>query len=239
MEIDIENAKRDPAAREAFIREHETFILQSAGKVCHKLVTKSDDAWSVALSAFNEAIDSFRPDQGNFQSFAFLVIQRRLTDHIRKLGKIDENEVPVEPYAFDGTIDEDPTALQAAVNEEAGRQAESRDIRPAAEEIAAMQEILKQYGFSFFDLAAVSPKAGKTKKYCALAAGAVLAHPELLDSMRKSHTLPASGILKAEKVPPKILERHRRYIIAVVEILEGDFPILGSYLQGLRKEMKQ
>ena len=39
----------------------------------------------------------------------------------------------------------------------------------AREEIAQMQSVLKEYGFSFFDLAESSPKAEKTKKSCARA----------------------------------------------------------------------
>lgn len=101
-----------------------------------------------------------------------------------------------------------------------------------------MQEVLQPYGFSFFDLASCSPKAGKTKKACALAIGALLSDEGLLSSMRITRTLPSKGILERVKISPKILERHRRYIIAAAEILDGDYPILQSYLTTIRKEMQ-
>ena len=36
----------------------------------------------------------------------------------------------------------------------------------------------------------------------------------------------------------KILDRHRRYIIAAAEILSGEYPVLAEYLGYIRKALK-
>ena len=50
-------AKTDAEKREIFIRDNERTILKIASASCSKYITRSDDEWSVALLAFNKAID--------------------------------------------------------------------------------------------------------------------------------------------------------------------------------------
>ena len=103
------------------------------------------------------------------------------------------------------------------------------------EEIAEAQELFRPYGFSFYDLADCSPRAEKTKRNCALAVRALLDDPELMDHLRRTGTLPMRDLSSDSRVPRKILDRHRRYIIAAAELLSGDFPILSAYMQYIRK----
>ena len=42
---------------------------------------------------------------------------------------------------------------------------------------------------------------------------------------------PIKNIAENTKVPRKILERHRKYIIAAVEIICNDFPLLQEYIK--------
>ncbi|MCR4611256.1 MAG: RNA polymerase sigma-I factor, partial [Lachnospiraceae bacterium] len=73
-------AKQDDDQRQNFIQENEDLILRLASKACGSYVTKSDDYYSIALIAFNEAIDSYDEGKGKFTSFASLVIKRRILD---------------------------------------------------------------------------------------------------------------------------------------------------------------
>ena len=59
--------------------------------------------------------------------------------------------------------------------------------------------------------------------------------PALLDRMRKTGALPGKELCRRAGVPPKLLEHHRRYIIAAAEILDGDYPHLADYLRFVRK----
>ena len=65
----------------------------------------------------------------------------------------------------------------------------------------------------------------------------ILKDQELQDKLRSQKSLPIRDILSSINVPRKLLERHRRYIIAAVEILNGDFPLLAEYMDTIRKVM--
>ncbi len=68
-------AKTDEPQREAFIQSYENLILKTASRASFRYVTKSDDEWSVALCAFSDAIDRYRPDQGSFLPFSLMLIK--------------------------------------------------------------------------------------------------------------------------------------------------------------------
>ena len=69
--------------RENFIRDNEQTILRIASKVSGKYITRSDDEWSVALLAFNKAIDTYSPDRGDFGGYAAVLIKRALVLALR------------------------------------------------------------------------------------------------------------------------------------------------------------
>ncbi len=236
MNDDAIRAKADPGFRDSFIENNSKFILACAYKAVGHFITLSDDEWSIALIAFNEAIDSFDEGKGNFSSLASLIIKRRLTDYLRTEYR-HSPEVLVDRGAVDGEVDEESEGL--GINLEVRkREAEMSMAEPSAissavtikDEIEALTGELGGYGFSFFDLTECSPKAEKTKKSCAEAIRNLYRDKALMDKMRSSHTLPIADIQKKSGLPRKILERHRKYIIAGAEILGGDYPRLSEYL---------
>ncbi len=104
---------------------------------------------------------------------------------------------------------------------------EKRDIR---DEIVSIQKTLSVYGFTFMDLTRCSPKASKTKRASSQAICFLVNNEQLIAQMRKTAKLPIGKISASIGVPRKIIERHRRYIIAAAEILAGDYPMLSEYL---------
>ena len=57
-----------------------------------------------------------------------------------------------------------------------------------------------------------------------------------MEALHKTRTLPMKELVKASGVSKKILDRHRRYIIAVAEILYGEYPLVRAYLTFIREE---
>ncbi|MBP1753635.1 MAG: polymerase, sigma 28 subunit, FliA/WhiG subfamily [Firmicutes bacterium] len=227
------DAKRDPSVLEVLVKQQEYYILKCASKTCHRYITKSDDEWSIALMAFTQAIQSYDLDKGSFLSFVDLVIKRRLIDYIKSQIKYN-NEVSVDPITFDTEPEEDAddAPLRIAVAEKVSKQ-DSNDLKY---EIEAANMMFKEYGFSFFELSECSPRAAKTRRACACAVNYMLQNPLLLSDLRTSKQLPLKIIEKNTKLPRKILERHRKYIIAAIEILSGEYPLLADYLQFIREE---
>ncbi len=229
-------AKADPEVREALMRQQEVYILRCASKTCHRFVSKSDDEWSISLLAFSQAIDSYEMEKGNFLSFTDLVIKRRLIDYIKSQSKYSL-ETPIDPVIFDAEPDEEAEDLpmRMAVAEQVSKQ-DNGDLKLEIEEAG---RIFHKFGFSFYDLSSCSPHAEKTRKACSKAVNYMLANPLLIQGLNHSSQLPLKMIEKNAKIPRKVLERYRKYIIAVIVILTGDFPNLSEYMRYIREEKEQ
>mgnify|MGYP000217070334 CR=1 FL=1 len=201
-------------------------------------VTRSDDEYSVALLAFYEAIEGYDPASGPFGAYASLVIGRRLADHYRSQHRFDV-ETPLAPQTFDGTVDRESAnaAMQQAVAEQ---MSEAKPIS-AQEEIEAANTVFEKYGFAFYDLAGkLRPKSGQRRAAAAPAAGGTLLHsPVLFASMQSAHSLPHQGTGAAVRRVARTITRHRDYIVAAALLIDGDYPILCTYLQTMRKEAEQ
>jgi RNA polymerase sigma factor len=217
-----------------FIARHRKHILICASKTVRRYITESDDEWSLALFAFTQAIQSYDLSKGSFLHFADMVIRRRLADYFKSQSRFAA-EIPVSPHIFDAEPEEDDEDLSIKLS--VAEKVSAEDERTLSDEIEAISQTLKLYGFSFFDLTSCSPKAAKTKAACADAVTYILRTPMLLEELKASRQLPIKNIEINRKIPRKILERHRKYIIAAAEILSGDYPCLAEYMQSIRKEL--
>ena len=229
-------AREDEAAMEAFIRRNRRFILGCAYKTMKRFVSESDDEWSVALIAFHEAVRSYDEGKGAFKSFAGLVIRRRLLDYVDSQARA-RREIAADITGAEPEEDEPAAPIQLEAQRRVAMEsmARAREETATRDEIEAMQQTLGTYGFSFFDLAECSPKARKTKEACARVIRALLADAALMGHMRRTGNLPVTALCGAADVSRKILENHRRYIIAAAEILDGDYPHLAEYLRFVKK----
>ncbi|MEE3420581.1 MAG: sigma factor [Lachnospiraceae bacterium] len=242
----VYEAKNDEAAFEQLCHQYHRFIMTCAYQVVRRFVTEHDDEWSTALIAFHEAVEAYDVSKGSFPSFAALVIKRRIADEARREGRHDQ-ELLMKPETMAGSVgddsDEEPPSaveleVQAKEREISEEKTEIPGVNPMKDEIDAVSDIFKEYGFTFFDLVDCSPKAGKTRESCAKAVAILLRDGAIFNQMRKTHMLPIAEILRISKLPRKLLERHRKYIIAAAEILHGEYPLLAEYMSSIRKEMK-
>ena len=241
MTREVLEIRHYPDRIDSFIDKHRKFIIHCANQTTGRFVTTSDDEFSIALIAFSEAINSFDEHKGSFMGFAAMVIRRRLTDHIRS-EKSHNTEISVEPYTIDSQLDEedDVNSLQMEIRAKTARMSEEMisEASSVKDEIEALSDILSEYGFDFFDLTDSSPVSRKTKRECARAIIALMNDETLLGLMRKRKTLPIRDLALRSGVRSKLLERHRRYIIAATEILNGEYPLLAEYMSYIKKEMK-
>lgn len=226
----------DSKIMETLVRQNEYFILKCASSVVHRYVNKTDDEWSIALTAFSRAVEDYSPEKGSFHHFSELVIRRKIIDYLRSQSKY-KAEIAVSPSVFDTPPEEEDeeAAMRAAVSDKIAVTTDD-SIKL---EIEAIGQVLSAYGFSFFDLTSCSPKAEKTKVACAKAVACIVREPIILNYMRESKLLPVKLIEKSSDIPRKILERHRKYIIAATEIITGDYPCLADYMRYIRKELGQ
>jgi RNA polymerase sigma factor len=220
----------DDALRESFIADYRPYIAKAASRFCKRYIDPSrDDEYSIALAAFNEAIDGYDDNAGkSFLGFADTVIRRRLIDYVRKEQR-HARSLPMS--AFEGeqsgespvNAAETAGAMDAYVAE---RLSESRRL-----EIEALAERLERCGISFTDLADRSPRHADSRAMLLGISAELASRPELMAAMERHGRLPIKELMEYCQVSRKTLERNRKYIMATALILSGDFPLLQSYLQ--------
>lgn len=231
---DLENkrilgAMQDAQARESFLADHRTFVYQMACNFCKRSLNwNQDDELSIALIGFDEAINSYSPERGvPFLAFARLVIQNKLTDFLRKESR--HKHFSLEPVQNEEGIILSPGEVQAAW----ANYTQEEVARERTEEIHQYDQRLKDFGLSFKELAAVSPKHRDTRETLMRAALVLCADPLMKKALFRKKTLPMKELTLASGINHKTLERGRKYIIAVALILsEGEaFLHLRSYIK--------
>lgn len=156
-ELVIKAQQGDARVREQILQDYRPFYLRVASGTCKKyLVLGRDDEASIAMIAFNEAIDSYNVDGGaSFFSFAEIVIKRRMVDHFRRQSKRTD-EIPLSSFERE---EQEDSVLQKIESKEAQTvlqiQEETEERR---EEIFRLDQLLSHYGIRFSDLVKVSPK---------------------------------------------------------------------------------
>ncbi|HZG74631.1 MAG TPA: RNA polymerase sigma factor SigI [Paenibacillus sp.] len=219
----------DEALRGDVLARYQPYVAKTAARFCKRYIhPESDDEYSIALSAFNEAIDAFDPEAGRaFLSFAETVIRRRLTDYVRKEQR-HASSVPQSAFLTEDDEGEtfDPIDVDASVD----RYRLDRDNEERKLEIAALNRELSDYGITFADLVEGSPKHEDTRRSLIGIGALISREPELFGPLAVKKTLPLKELSERVAVSRKTLERGRKYIIAVALIHMGSYPHLQSFV---------
>lgn len=220
--------KKDVDHIDRFIEEYKPFIASVVEKYAGRPVEYGvDDELSIALIAFNEAIQKYDINKGNFLSFARNVIKSRLIDYYRKERKDSGALI----YIGQGTADEEEASLEIGFEESIKNYHEEEISRLRRLEILEIKEELAKWGISFLDLARSSPKREETRRTYLRVVDFILSSPEILKTMMEKRYLPLDKIEKATKISRKKFERGRNYIIAAVVILSGDYKYIKDYIR--------
>jgi len=219
--------KGNELSREEFIQNHKPFIIKISSTLCKRYLTWGhDEELSIALVAFNEAIDSFKPDnRASFYGFAKTVINRRLIDYFRKESKHQVLSLtPLEPDK-DDLYDYESASSFKRYKEEA----QKSDF---AETVKNYTTVLAEYGIIFEDLVEVSPKHKDSKATLWRVAQELCKHSDLLKHLTKTKLLPLKELELLTDVKRKVLERGRKYLIATALILsDPEFESLKGFTQ--------
>lgn len=213
----------DRVGREDLIALNQAFIVRC---VAHVIPPPADvtatDEYSVALLAFNEAVDRYDAARGaSFQGFAQQVIKRRLVDHYRT-SRRHALEVP---YA---ELPEVSAASEPVL-----------PVDEMREEIERLAVRLAEFGVSFEDLVRETPKHRDSRRIAIGIARRILADATMRAGLERKKKLPFTNLLRQLAFNPKTIQRHRRYIIAVYLVLAGDFPLLQAYVRGVAEGGEQ
>lgn len=216
----------DRQLREDFISSYTPFMLKVASKTVGRYIDiKNSDEYSIALSAFNEAIDSFDMTKNyNFILFSEHVIRNRLIDHMRRSNRNKEL-----PFSY---FDNDSEMLEKYIIPESNITIEDVEIK---EEIIEYKKTLEEYGITFVDLIANVPKHEDSRRLCIRIAKLLADDEDLFRLLQKYKNIPRNELKKKAKVHGRTIGNHRKYIIALCLVLRSNLELSKRYLSMTEK----
>lgn len=221
----------DEDVRNELIRSYTRFVLKVAASVCGRyLKVGEDDEASIALIAFNEAINNYNENRNvSFLSYSELLIKRRLVDYYRKEKKGDKIIQLSNLEHGDGNTD--TGFLVLAQRQAAQRFQEQQEASERRAEIIQFTKILKDFGISFDELVKISPRH-EDARVRAIEVGYLVAQcSEFRNYLMSKKELPLKQIEREVKLSRRTLERQRKYIIAVSLIIIHNFAYLREYIE--------
>jgi RNA polymerase sigma factor len=220
----------DQALLNETIESYKPFIAKNVSSVCKRYIHESDDEFSIGLIAFHEAIEKYLPERGkSLLSFAEVLIKRKVIDYIRKQSKNQSIS-----FEFNSSLLDEDTPGTVIVNELSLEEYKKKsDEESRKEEIQRFQEALKSFDLNFYDLIENSPKHADARKNAISIARLIVGNEELKNLLYEKKRLPIKQLEESAKVSRKTIERNRKYIIAIVLILSGDFLYMKDYLKGV------
>lgn len=215
-----------PGARDRLLEAAKPFVVTVVSRYSYRRLGWQDDEVSIGLIAFNEAIDAYKGTGENLFSFAQQVIRRRLVDYFRSQSRFS-SEVAI----LDGAVEQVSEFSAPEVNEAWERYRLHEEAMERAEEIRTLEERLAFYGISMGDLVSASPVHRQTRIRL-LNVASLLARDEcLFKVLTSTGRLPKKGLCAVSGVSSRMLDRGRKYVIAIALILhEEDFPNVKRYL---------
>lgn len=206
-----EAREENQLAREQLIQAYRGQIAALASSICGRpLDWDNDDELSIGLIAFNEAINNFETGKGNsFWSYAKMIIHRRLVDYFRREARWKQRTLfPTEEQLVKHDAQE--AWEQYRRQETAWEQAEL---------VAGYQKALADFKISLDSLVKASPKHRDTKQNLMQIALVIKESPQLLNKLMETKQLPIRELMALTGQSRKVLEKGRKYIIALVLIL--------------------
>lgn len=223
-------AQQDNQAADELIRTYIPFIRSEAAKFMGCPCTEQDDEYSIAMIAFHEAIMGFCRERGGFLQYASLLIRSRLTDYRRKEAR-HQGHLSLHEQAG-----EDDRILMDTLADEKDHYEESAGLEATQQEIAELASVMARFGISFTDIADNSPKQERTLETCTKAIRFGGSDEDLLEELLRTKKLPMTRLVVGSGADRKTLERHRKYILAMLLIQTNGYEIIRGHLHHVLKK---
>lgn len=226
----VRAAQADPQAANDLIQQYIPFIRSETVKFIHTAPENGhEDELSIAMLAFYESILGYDFTKGAFLAYAARAIQNRLIDHVRRERR------------HSGVL-----SLHTPVGEEEGRELgdtlpDQRDaLADFTHRTATQQEIrefgakLAQFGLSFSDVADNCPRQARTFQACRRVLDFARSSPALLRQVEDTGRLPMQALAQGSGTDKKTLERHRKYLVAILLAFTNGYEFIRGHLCQLK-----
>lgn len=194
----------DDLEREKLIQDYKPFIIKTASKATDSYIDVSNsDEYSIALIAFNEAIDKYNEKKGSFLGFAAMVINFRLKDYTSKL-----------------------TPYQSELKEHLADKSDFTERLDLRNQIDLFVVKLKSFDITLDELVEASPKHHDTRVRSVKMAKHIISIDELKRNFYRLKRLPVLMLSKAFDVTTKTIKRTRKFTIATTIVLDSDWQLI-------------
>lgn len=206
LEQRVLKAKRDQDEMNGLIEDYIPFIRKTAVKI---IPPAAYDSYSTtAMTAFAEAVEKFRNNEGKFLGFASLVITNRIKDQIRKEFK--PGEIPSENIEIEASFEEKT----------------DRKI-----EVDMFRQELSDYGILLDDLLKSSPKHKSSRTKANKAADTLSGSEVLFGILLKTRKIPVKKLSETSGIAIKLIEQKRKYIIAGALLRQIKYSYLREFIK--------
>lgn len=219
LEARVLFAKQSGKERELLLTEYRPFIISAVLSVCP---TGGDAVFQTGFIAFTQAIELYEKEKGSFLSLAKTVIKRKVVDFIRKDKGIRDEVV------FDSVQEETENAVQMASAQVYRFNMENKERR---EEIQLLTSELKEWSISFSQLSKASPRHEFTQNACRTIIYEMINNDKLFAVFKNDKKLPVMELMRKTGIKRKLIEEHRRYIIAAIIVYTGNYPYIREYIK--------
>jgi RNA polymerase sigma factor len=215
----ISLAKSDKRGLNRLVNEYTPFIKKCVSDVVLRGQARRDYL-TEAMLGFIQSVKTYNEDKGAFIPYAQIVIRNRLINAAKK-------EAAIQKPLF--SILQTPD-LQWEYETAERQYTEFTAQEEARMEIGELNGAFANWGFTWRDLVKNCPRQSRSRDSCHQIVRALLAEKPLLDEMLKTNKLPIQRLSALSGYSEKTLEKYRRYISALVIIMEGDYPYVRSFL---------
>lgn len=223
-------AKDNMEAADALISDYLPFIKSQVVKVMKRpLDINQDDEYSIALIAFHEAINGYSKSRGSFVNYASMIIRNRIIDFWRK------NNRHRQVVSLNTPINEGDSSLVDYIADNEDRVANVAIREATKDEILELSKQMKEFGVSLTDVADSSPKQERTLEACKKVVAYAKDNEEIMEEFLRIKRLPLKKLTEETKVARKTIERHRKYIVALMLIYSNGYEIIRGHLTEVMK----
>jgi RNA polymerase sigma factor len=220
----LELAQTDKHSLNTLIHDYMPFIKKCLSTVFFKADERRNNT-TEAMLAFIHSVKTYNPENGAFIPYAQTVIRNRLINAALK-------EAAIKKTFFALSISKDENGTDGQWEPEAARRQYeiAEEHKNLKMEIQAINREFGRWGFELLDLVKTCPKQERSRQTCGTIARKALENSKIIGEMARTHTLPIKQLAALSCYPEKTLEKYRRYIVALIVIMEGDYPYLRSFL---------
>ncbi len=113
---------------------------------------------------------------------------------------------------------------------------EQMGLRDATrQEIAELTAQLLEFSLSLGDIAGNCPRQARTLASCQKALAHARENPALIAELKRTKKLPLAALVQGAGVERKTLERHRKYLMALMLIYSNGYEIIRGHLKQVLK----